>query len=91
MRVLEHIGDACIKKLSDLRKSVKEHPEIRLPESLPDGNVHTVEHMVALVDAVGNDKTAEGKLFLKTLKLNDVRPATQWSHTLRFTSFSPQF
>lgn len=72
--MLEHIGDACIKKLKDLRAHVGDFPEIVLPASIPDGKVHTVAHMSALVAAVENDKTAESKLFLKTLKLNDVRP-----------------
>lgn len=74
MRVLEHIGDACIKKLKVLREHIADHPEIVLPASIPEGKVHTVAHMSALVAAVENDKTAESKLFLKTLKLNDVRP-----------------
>ena len=73
VRVLEHIGDACISKLKGLHGHVEGHPEIVLPDSIPDGQVHIVEHMVALVAAVENNKAAEGKLFLKTLKLNDVR------------------
>lgn len=73
VRVLEHIGDACITKLKDLRANVEGHPEIVLPDGIPDGKVELVEHMVALVSAVENNKAAESKLFLKTLKLNDVR------------------
>eukprot|EP00892_Ulva_mutabilis_P004278 jgi/Ulvmu1/2221/UM013_0068.1 len=75
VRVLEHIGDACITKLKDLREVVRDCPEVELPATVPDGRVFTVHHMLAVVAAVENNKAAESQLFLKRLKLNDDRLA----------------
>lgn len=91
VRVLEHIGDACIKKLRALPEHVAEHPEVALPAAIPEGKVLTVAHMHALVTAVENDKTAESKLFLKTLKLNDVRPTSTPPHARASLIVAPLF
>eukprot|EP00892_Ulva_mutabilis_P004279 jgi/Ulvmu1/2222/UM013_0069.1 len=69
VRVLEHIGDACVKKLQELLCHVT--PDLLpLPAAIPGGVVDTVAHMHALLGAVKHDHIAEANVFYKVLKLN---------------------
>lgn len=74
VRVLEHIGDACVRKLHHLPNLMRSCKHIALPASIPGGIVETVAHMDALSAAVKHDRVAESHIFFKALKLNDVRP-----------------
>lgn len=72
--MLVHIGDACIRKLNEVRVHIAANPEIVLPPSIPKDGVRTVEHMVALMRANQDNQTAEKKLFQGILNMNEVRP-----------------
>lgn len=73
VRVLVHIGDACIRKLNEVRVHIAANPEIELPAAVPPSGVRTVEHMVALMRANQDNQTAEKKLFQGILNMNEVR------------------
>lgn len=72
MRVLIHIGDACIRKLHELHMHVdkSKNGAVVVPQGC--GEVRTVAQMAALMAANRNSHMGEKRLYQGILNMNEV-------------------
>ena len=88
MRVLIHIGDACIRKLHELHMHVdkSKNGAVVVPQGC--GEVRTVAQMAALMAANRNSHMGEKRLYQGILNMNEV--GSPLTCCLLYTSPSPR-